>query len=65
VTEPNWDEFQIDSMWDTPNNQLGKLKGFMEAFIRWRKEANGQPIHEPEQLLPDPPKRKRRKTRAA
>ena len=36
MSEPDWQKFKIDPIFDNEGTQQVKLKGFMAAFIEWR-----------------------------
>lgn len=40
MSEPKWEQFKIDPVFDNPGTKQGKIEGFMHAFIEWRAEES-------------------------
>ena len=64
MKEPDWIEFQVDTLFDPPGVQQEKLFGFMHTFIAWRRDikedVSSEPVHNP---VPSPTPTRKRKTR--
>lgn len=40
MSEPDWEQFRVDEVFDPKGVRLSKLFGFMRAFLDWQRDKH-------------------------